>query len=400
MKEKDKAITNMQQLAETGWQQMQELLRQHIAAEIPVSSSKKRNLFPLVAAGVILGLIFSYPFILNNNKSVYLHSKLNTATSSFTKNLPTAKQPVKMISPAGASDIRSSKKNRLSQKVNRLFLPPAKKHPSGSIQPEASFIQKPPTYVKQSDALKEASPKPLNEGKPNLAFPRSSAKKSTIPASKKIRFFAGVGINVSAWNKNSHSFTFSNLNIHPGFAVIIPVSKKLSVHSGLWAFSTVHAEVSVNKQERVNNLSSNIYYNIHTTSLIKASYFDIPLTLHYSIHKNWSVGTGLQLSKLYKMNMSEQKESFDNNMRLLATTPQYSSTTSQAAALQNKVDIKKYDPRFVAQANFQHGKWLFLAEYYYGLKKTITLIEANNATHPFRNTHFKLGIQYKIKVKQ
>jgi len=151
----------------------------------------------------------------------------------------------------------------------------------------------------------------------------------------------------------------------------------------------------------VNNFASNVYYNINTKSIIKASYFDVPLTLHYSINKNWSVGSGLQLSKLYKVSIKEEKESFNyNNTLASASAYQYNRSPMAAAAVfQKKVEIKKFEPRFIAETNFEQHRFLFSAGYYYGLGKTITVKDANNSSHEYRNEYFKLGIQYKINGK-
>ena len=153
------------------------------------------------------------------------------------------------------------------------------------------------------------------------------------------------------------------MNVQPGITVIFPLSSKLSLHCGLWAFSTIHGKEVISKEkELVNNFASNVYYNINTTSIIKASYFDVPLTLHYSINKNWSVGCGVQLSKLYKVSITEEKESFDyNNTLSSASVAQYNRTPMAAAAVfQKKVEIKKFEPRFVAEANFEQHRFLFL----------------------------------------
>ncbi len=224
-------------------------------------------------------------------------------------------------------------------------------------------------------------------------------KKPINSFSKKVQLFAGAGINIPGGNDYSHPFNFNDFNIHPSITVIIPVAHKLSIHTGLSAFSTIHGKkVSAREKELVNNLNTNVYYNINTTSIIKASYFDVPLTLHYSINKNWSVGSGVQLSKLYKVSIKEEKESFGyNNVLYSATVAQYNTTPMAArAAFQKKVAIKKSEPRFVAEANFHQGHFLFSAGYYYSLEKSIILKDGYNSSHQYHNEYFKLGIQYRV----
>jgi len=222
-----------------------------------------------------------------------------------------------------------------------------------------------------------------------------STKNIESKSSRKIKIFAGAGLNVST---AKNSFSFNNINMHPGITFVIPVAAKLNIHTGLWALSTIHGDVSAKDKELQNSFSPNIYYNINTTSIIKASYFDVPLTLHYCINKKWSVGSGLQLSKLYKVNIEEQKQSFDyNNTLYSASVQQINATpTRAAAAFQQKLDIKKFEIRLVAETNYETAKFLLSAGYYYGLGKTISLKDAANNDHQYRNVYFKLGVQYRI----
>lgn len=402
MNENDNHINDMQQLAETGWKQMHETLRDRglsADASILAPASKKRNIFPVAAACVLFVLMFSFPYLLNNKFHFSLNQQLNIATPSFIQKPTTVTQSVKMISPVKESGMLSKEKNIIYGQLNSVFIDTKKEQFTISIQPQND------AYIKKA-SCGEISTKSilktelLKDAVDTINAVPSDQKKSKASVSKKIQLFAGAGVNISTGNQDRHLFSFNDLNVHPGIAVIIPLSGKLSLHSGLWAFSTIRGtEASSKERELVNNISSNVYYNVNTTSIVKASYFDVPLTLHYAINKSWSVGSGLQLSKLYKVNIREQKESFDyNNTRFSATVQQYNSTPSQAAiVLQKKAEIKNYETRFVAETNFRQGKWLFSAGYYYGLGKTITLKEPDNTSHQYRNEYFKLGIQYRIR---
>jgi hypothetical protein len=124
----------------------------------------------------------------------------------------------------------------------------------------------------------------------------------------------------------------------------------------------------------------------------------LPVTLHYSINSSWSVGSGLQLSRLNKVKIKEEKESFGyNNTLYAATVDQYNASLMIArAAFQKKLEIKKIDPRFILETNFEKGSFLFSAGYYYSLDKTIILKDGYNSSHQYRNEYFKLGVQYRI----
>jgi hypothetical protein len=99
------------------------------------------------------------------------------------------------------------------------------------------------------------------------------------------------------------------------------------------------------------------------------------------------------------VNIKEQKQSFDyNNTPYSTIVQQFNSTPARAAAaFQKKVEIKKFESRLVAETKFETGKFLFTGGYFYGLGKTISLKDAVNSSHQYRNVYFKLGIQYRIK---
>ncbi len=251
---------------------------------------------------------------------------------------------------------------------------------------------------------------------PNIRVEKSASLKTKLPITlvKKPQFFIGIGINSPGANDVSHSFSWNDFNIHPLISVIFPLSPKLSLRTGLSAFSVIHGQgVSTKEKELVNNYANpNIYYSINTISIIKASYFDIPVTLNYSLNKNWSVGSGLQLSKLYKVHIREEKESFNFNNTLYATSI-YNNTVyatniarnnatpmGAPAAFQKKVEIKKLEPVLIAETNLHRGRFLFSAGYYYGLKKSIILKNDYNSSDYYRNQYFKLGIQFEISNKK
>ncbi|MGN6532001.1 MAG: outer membrane beta-barrel protein [Ginsengibacter sp.] len=401
----NKDINDLQKLAETGWQQMHEILREKGLSKEPVSfsiASKKRNLWMAIAAIVFFMLILSYPYILNSPVSVSLNSGIKPENASSEKIVKQQLSENGSHSEKNHSQVYYQQKKLLQEKLNSQ-LSQLKK------EKEVDLLQRRKIYLLEKFSTENGrnisippSDLPIDN---NIKFHKSNSvtsPKKSKNVSKKIQIFAGAGANVSIGNNNMHSFNLTDLNIHPGITFICPVSSRLSIHSGLWAFSTIHGkEVITKEKELVNNFASNVYYNINTTSIIKASYFDVPVTLHYSINKNWSVGSGLQLSKLYKVSIKEEKQSFDyNNTLASASVAQYNRTPMAAAAVfQKKVEIKKFEPRFVVEANFEKNHFLFSCGYYYGLDKTITVKDANNSNHEYRNEYFKLGIQYKINKK-
>ena len=408
MEDNKKHIEEMQKLAEEGWKQMHETLRQHgLTSDIATGSASKRKIFFLsLAACLVLFLTIYIPYNLNHNK--LLNTRLQTNYSSSLQNSSSSQkkhEPVQSNSNAISYEDKNAKpltvqqKFRLHQKINSEYLKFQEKQISEALQNEKKYflekfsMEKPePVKMQPCDNIID----PTIEIEKTLPV----QKKTEKPAAKKVKVFAGAGINISSAAHNiPQSFDFKNWNVHPSVTVVIPLSQKFSIHTGLSAFSTISGkEVSTKEKELVSNLSSNVYYNIKTTSIVKASYFDLPVTLNYSINNSWSVGSGLQLSRLNKVKIKEEKESFDyNNALYAATVDQYNASPMIArAAFQKKLEIKKIDPRFILETNFEKGSFLFSAGYYYSLDKTIILKDGYNSSHQYRNEYFKLGVQYRI----
>ena len=403
MKEIDNDIKDMQKLADAGWKQMHAMLREKglSADQAAVSiASKKRNLWIAIAAFVCFMLIVSYPYIVKDHVSFSSVSKIKSENPAAEKN---KKQPLlkdEINLEKNQTDPVSFQPQLLRAKLNQQFSEFKKENEVDLLQMRKVYLLK---KFSAENSLCISIPAPDSRIETDVKIDKVNSvtsQKKTEKVAKRIQVYAGAGLNVSMGNNNNNSFNFSNLNVHPGVTVIFPLSTKLSLHTGLWAFSTIHGkEVIAKEKELVNNFAGNVYYNINTTSIIKASYFDVPLTLYYSINKNWSVGSGLQFSKLYKVSIKEEKESFDyNNTLASASVSQYNRTPiAAAAAFQKKVEIKKFEPRFVAEANFQQDRFLFSAGYYYAPGKTITVQDGVNSKHEYRNEYFKLGVQYKIK---
>lgn len=394
----------MQKLAETGWQQMHEtLLERGLSSDATGQAfpSNKRKLFLLIAACVFFILIFSYPYILNNNPEISLHGNKNLPAFSLNK---ITKQPTPESSKNFDKSITSSnlslQRRLVYQKINAEFAQYKSENTLKLFQNQKARLLEKFTIERNEKITVPPSDGTIDT---SVKFERTHflLNKNPNAVSKKIQVFAGAGMNISPANNYHDAFNSKNLSIHPEISVIIPINKKLSIHTGLSAFSTVHGkEVSAKEKEIVNNFNSNIYYNINTTSIIKASYFDLPLTIHYTLNEKWSVGSGLELAKLYKVNIKEEKQSFDyNNTLASATVSVYNSTPRNAAVFERTLEIKKFEPRFVIETNCHIKDFLISAGYHYGLGKTITLKDSYNSTHQYRNEYFKLGIQYRINNK-
>ena len=403
MKESKNHISEMQRLAETGWQQMHQTLLQHgmssVVPDQPVLSARKTG-FLLIAACVFFILIFCYPYLLNNNPEISLSINKNSRAFSLNK---ITEQPASSNSnhPAESSMVPANsylQRRLVYQKINAAYAQYTRENAIKLFQNQKVRLLEKFNLEQKEKILIPSYDGPIE---PLVKFEKTHFlwKKNPDSFSKKIQIFAGAAMNISSAKNYADAFNSNSLNVHPEISVIIPVNKKLSIHTGLSAFSTVHGkEVSAKEKEIVNNFNSNVYYNINTTTIVKASYFDVPITLHYALNEKWSIGRGLEFAYLYKVNIKEEKQSFDyNNTLASATISVYNTTPRAAAVFERKLEIKKFEPRFVIETNCHINHFLISAGYHYGLGKTITLKDSYNSTHQYRNEYFKLGIQYRIK---
>jgi hypothetical protein len=403
MKQTDKSIPDMQQLADEGWLQMKELLRKEGLTEektVPVSFLKRSRLFFIIAACLLAFVICLYPFQLQKIfKSSHLGEKffIENQVRNKEHNTHIIKEEIvneqsklqgKMVNP----------KKIILNSSNMVYVPSGKNDPLFldslvKVSLAKKVYGQPTGFVTdlkipgQTDSIKT---QPFNGSK-------NEKTKKSFP--QKIQIYAGAATNVPSVNNSPLSFDLSKPNIHPSITLIIPFNNKFSLHTGLYAMSTIHGkEVGTKEREMINNISANLNYNINTKSIIKASYFDLPITFHYQFSEKWSVGSGIQFSKLYKVNVKEQRESYDYNNRLFETTTNtYSSGPARVSGtFEKKVAIKSFEPRLILETDFRKGNWLFSAGYFYGTGKSITLQQPNGTSQHYRNQYIKLGVQYRL----
>lgn len=388
----EQALNDWDKLAETGWQEMRKkLLQQTSIINSPVITiANNSNYYTIFSVCLFTILLNIYPSSLHDSSVISLKHINNILAIE------------KAVSPKQASIIANHKKeisviDNDQPDIFDIAATSATSSMSDTILPISSWSTGNTTSLKENSnhhqILVDSKTEQYNAGTSLIAKKHSFLKR--------VEIFGGAGLNLSVHTANPGFLSWSDINIHPSFTAIIPLSNKFSLHTGIRAMSTIHQRgVAVKNEERVNILGSS--YNINTTSIIKASYFDVPLTLHYSINRQWTIGGGVQVSRFYKLNIREEKENYDFNNRVIsATAQQYSATASQISAspLQETVNIKRYDARLMAGVSFHNARWLFSAGYYYGTDKNIELKETSGQYHQYRNEYLKLGIEYQLYKK-
>ena len=409
-------INQMDELAAEGWAQMKDLLQQHGLEE-----KKKPGVIAFWAyrigglAACILLAIAAYTFIFNSgfdHKNIaHLENKHLPATSSKKENTVNNKEN-KTTGETGSTN----SDNILSGSLQKnQTLSSTKINIQKILQsPNTIYIPAPGQTEKINKIVSTSFARKINQQEEKLSLPSaenidilkvplpSSLKKETkqTKVNLPVELYAGAGLNISGKRNHQPDFSLSRMNIHPSVRIVFPLNKKLSLNTGLYAFSSINArEASTEEKELVNNVNANLYYTINKSSMLKARYFEIPVTLNYHLSKNWTAGAGVELSRLYQFNVKETEKNYDYNENITATNVDRNITvgTLAAPAIKDKISLKKWDPRMVLETTVKSGPLLFSAGYHYGLAPSISTDEANGTTNHFRNEYFKVGIQYQMK---
>ncbi len=418
----DNLHTNqMDELASEGWTQMKDLLQKHDLEE-----KKKPGMIAFwayriggIAACILLAVAaFTYfsnsqtdhkniAHLKNNNLPIISPQKENTENDKNDKNAHITEKTESTNS--GNLKLHQAKTNQpnpatriiiqnIHHSPNTIYLPVIGQDEKIDKLVLTSFARK----IKEGqESIKVNFKNPAKiDSLKNLKRPdlKIDSKKKTgkLP----VEFYAGAGFNISGKKSHQNVVSASRINIHPSVRVIFPLNDKFSIQTGLYAFSSINAkEASAKEKELVNNINANLYYKINTTNIVKAAYFDVPITINYKLSKNWTAGTGLEISRLHKFDVKEVEESYDYNENLTATSVErfVGISTYGAQALKNKITIKKWEPRLVLETTFKTGPLLLSAGYHYGLSSSITIKEPNGTTNHFKNEYFKVGVQYQLK---
>lgn len=404
----------MDELASEGWAQMKDLLQKHGLEE-----KKKPTVILWVyrigglAASILLAIV-AYTFFFNSgpdqktlanvekeipNISSSKHE--NTISNLGNKSGGTAGSiPLKNESPGLPQISQTTSASKINiqnvlQSSKTIYIP---------VPGQAEIIKKAvlTTYARKiQKEEKLRNPLPINNV--TLKNPLLSSFKKTETNSEKrspVEIYAGAGLNISGKRKDQPGFDISQINIHPSIRIVFPLSKKLSLNTGLSAFSSLKAQnATTEEKELVNDVNANLYYTINKASILKASYFEVPVTINYHISRNWTAGAGLELSRLYQFKIKETEKTYDYNENLTATNLDRNLiiSTLAAPAKKDKISLKKWNPGMVLETTFKTGSFLISAGYHYGLSPSITTVEANGTTKNFKNEYFKVGIQYQVK---
>ena len=143
---------------------------------------------------------------------------------------------------------------------------------------------------------------------------------------------------------------------------------------------------------------TNTYYRIRTTSVVKVGYFDLPIYLQYHLNRAWTIGGGVQISRLHRMQIQEQEDNFDYANNLTTTNSErFTSDATLFGGYQEKIEASRWDTRLVFQTTYETGRLRFRAGYANGVKPSVIMLQRDGSKLKYRNTYFQAGIEWRLK---
>lgn len=407
----------LDELADEGWMQMKDLLQKHGLEE-----KKKPGIIAFwvyrtgALTACILLAISAFIYFSDSkmeNKNIARIDNHNPASSSKKESIKINSENKKNEKHLSDNPIQSKsgiQKNDQSNRATKTIIQNIHTSPNTIYIPAIGQKEKIDNHVFTSyvkNIKKEQASIKMNfknyskiDFSKNFTQPDLKINATNEEIKLPVEFYGGAGFNISGKEKNKSAFSISRINIHPSARIIFPLNQKLSIQTGLYAFSSIKSKEAMTKEkELVNNINANLYYKINTTNIVKTVYFEVPVTVQYHLSKNWTAGGGLKISRLNTFDVKEVKESYDYNENITATSIEryVAMGTTGTQALKNKLTIKKWEPGLVLETTYKKGPVLFSAGFHYGLSPSITIKNPNGITNHFKNDYFKLGVQYRIK---
>jgi hypothetical protein len=177
---------------------------------------------------------------------------------------------------------------------------------------------------------------------------------------------AGLGINVSLSN------TLHSLHPYPFAELKYNFSPRFFVGASVGLFSPVGSKANgVKKTVYVNDTSFNVSKYNEKLNYNRLTYIDAALTAGVKINKKMSLQTGVQVSRLISSSTSTTLEPYDFNSNIISMqTPDVTTipvTPSAAPVYNNRIDVQKFDIRYIAGINYDLKKVSLGLQYQAGI---------------------------------
>lgn len=373
--------------ADEGWKQMQQLLDK----ELPNSSKRisGSNLFFFAAA------LFGFVFLVTalpletyfEQKEFTTAVKKENSEKSYDNNL-TAKGKTLSASLSTRQNAAIISKKTISKNssiITRVLLP-LHNNVNHIVPTFKETIQNEQTFIgtsSEKNSLPEGATIALtgNDAKKTVeqSANTDTAWENNTGQKKKLaninyeswQFYAGAAVNISLNN------SFQSLHPYPFAEIKYQFAPTLFVGASVAFFSPVGSKANgIKKTVYVNDTSYNLSNYNETLNYKRLTYADVALTGGIQISKQISVHGGLQLSRLLGSKIETTLDPYDFNMNRLTVTGQDVSTLpttpSAAPVYNNRIDVKKFDIRYVAGINYELKKFSVGLQYQGGIKPVLT----------------------------
>ena len=380
--------------AEEGWKNMQQLLDK----EMPASPERnpRRYLFFFVA--FVSGIVFlttSYPlknyFEQTAKTSVAKHDAVVTANENNVAkkqneeiNADANTNATVQQSSSEKSSFERNSSNRLltqqyslSKKNNRLDQGATKEVITNELSAsEKADNENAVTFNSGHDDINDDVSKNkqtltdtlntstqtlsiVSTGKKEETTKTASAKKNKKTTGKNFHPYwnvnAGLGMNFSLSN------TFRSFHPYPFAEVRYNFSPRFFAGASVALLSPVGSKANgVKKTVYVNDTSFDVSRYNEKLNYTSLTYADAALTTGFKLNKKLSVQGGVQFSKLLYTKTTTTLEPFDFNSNILTVQDTdiraLPPTPSAAPVYNNRIDVQKFDIRYIAGINYDLKK--------------------------------------------
>ena len=194
----------------------------------------------------------------------------------------------------------------------------------------------------------------------------SNKKKSNKYFKPTWQLNAGIGMNISLSN------TLSSLRPYPFAELKYNFSPRFFAGASIGLFSPVGSKANgVKKTVYVNDTSFNVSKYNEKLNYNRLTYIDAALTAGVKINKKISFQAGVQISRLISSSTSTTLEPYDFNSNIITMQTQDVTTIpvtpSAAPVYNNRIEVQKFDVRYLAGINYDLNKVSLGLQYQAGI---------------------------------
>lgn len=391
--------------ADEGWKQMQQLLDK----ELPLSSKGRHGRQLFFAAAILFGIAF---LITSLPLQTYFEQR---KVSTSVKDKPDAKETYLSLiteqnghneaflqKATAAIDQKNFQENNTG--IGQHLLPSLNEYNNVVSQLTPSLHNEYTVMENNSGSksLPNAGSITAHETFANTTIPDTGdnvnenemvkKKKGVKNNYKDWQFNAGTAVNVSFSN------TLQSLRPYPFAELKYQFSPRFFASASVALFSPAGTKASgIKKTVYVNDTSYNVSNYNETLNYTRLTYADAGLTGGIKINKQISIHSGIQFSRLLNTKTNTSLVPYDFDMNRVNMTGQDVSmlppTPSAAPVYNNRIDVQKFDIRYVAGINYDLKKISLSLQYQGGIKPVVK----GDAVTADKNKMITLKAAYRFK---